>query len=103
MADLAKPDHLLRKRVVLASRVELTHGSSRMDESQFNREQIPALYKKKFLFSGHWGLIHLVKELGKLVGEVLFVFFVGLEQSDWTSQKIEDFIGYEWDVLSIEL
>ena len=69
--------------------MELTHeiGSSGMDKSQFNQGQIPALYKRS-LFSGHWGLIHLVKELGKLVGEVLFVLFVGLEHSDWVSQKL---------------
>ena len=47
------------------------------------------------LFSGHRGYIHLVKELGKLVGGVLFMFFVGLEHSDCTSQKLEGFVGNE--------
>ena len=44
--------------------------------------------QEQFLHSGHRGLIHLVKESGELVGEVLLVVFAGLENSDWTSQKL---------------
>ena len=74
-----------------------------MDRFQFNREQIPALYRKSFCFLVIGILSTLiVKELGSLLERYFLWVLLGL-RTLIGPPKLESLIDNEWDTLSVEL